>query len=420
MDLIANAAIQPAWLENLGKEQVVFEGRGGTGKTMILLGLAWKLQNEQAARVLVLTYNNALVSDLRRLLALMGRVDDWGRPMIEVHTIYSILSRFFSAVGLIQQDDSDYYNNYEKYKKEALDFYKQNALTQDDYNEAIEASPSFLSWDYVFIDEGQDWPQDEKELLHTIYSPSRFVVADGCDQLVRRDEKCDWSATVNCKTTRIGLSKGLRMKSNLARFANSLAQSLALDSWSIENNPDSVGGRTVIVEGNPESLSGELKKLVSEAKRSGNAAIDLLTCVPPQLVISGHALVADWYAEWGYSVWDGTSETTRRTLPKSVEDMRIVQYDSCRGLEGWSVINFDIDRLYDYKLSWWEKPSDGYPSYADEDALAKRYAARWLMIPTTRAIDTLVLHIRSRSSYIGGKLWSLYNAYGDIIEWIKV
>jgi len=420
MDKIANEAIQSDWLERIGKEQLIFEGHGGTGKTMILLGLAWRLQKDHGARVLVLTYNNALVTDLRRLLALMGRYDDSGRTLVEVQTVHSFLTRCFRQVGIMPDKDDNFYGNYQKYKRDALDLYQQQALAPDDFKKAMEANPTDLSWDYVFVDEGQDWPQDEKELLHLIFTPSRLVVADGRDQLVRQDDRCDWSLAAGYKTKRVILKKGLRMKANLARFANALARHLDLVDWAVEDNPESVGGKVIVAEGEPVSMKGLLERIVSEAKERGNHPVDLLTCVPPQLVIDGRSIASEWYGEWGYSVWDGTSERRRKTFPMSTDDLRIVQYDSCRGLEGWSVMNFDVDNLYDYKLSSWRAPSGGVPPYVDEESLAKKFAARWMMIPMTRAIDTLVLHIRSCDSFFGGIIRELHRGYRDMIEWIKI
>ena len=44
----------------------------------------------------------------------------------------------------------------------------------------------------------------------------------------------------------------------------------------------------------------------------------------------------------------------------------------------------------------------------------------WLMIPYSRAIDTLVLHIRSRTTYLGHALHAVCGRCGDFVEWVKV
>jgi hypothetical protein len=425
MDRIANAGIQDAWLEELGKRQLVFEGRGGTGKTIILLGLAWRIQERQHARVLVLTYNRALVADLRRLLTLMGLTDEIGRPTIEVQTVHSFVFRLLSSLGLLAREESDFLERYDSHKAEALAMLQTEAITQADIRAAASQYPDWLAWDYIFVDEAQDWPQDECDILHRLFPTSQFVIADGRDQFVRRDGSCDWSAgTPRISTRRFSLERGLRMKANLARFANLLAEDLLLSTWSIQQNSEAVGGRVVVVEGDYAVARETHDGIVAAARAAGNAPVDLLTCVPPGMVAhddSGrHAITAGLFSSWGHAVWDGVSEDLRRTYPTSAEQMRIVQYDSCRGLEGWAVINLGIDDFYDYKVTAWTRPLDSEGATADDVMLAHRSAARWLMIPCTRAIDTLVLQIRSRRTYLGGALHAVCGRCGDFVEWITV
>jgi hypothetical protein len=126
------------------------------------------------------------------------------------------------------------------------------------------------------------------------------------------------------------------------------------------------------------------------------------------------------FRSWGEEVWDGVSRDLRRTYPTSVEQLRIVQYDSCRGLEGWTVINLAVDDFYEYKRRSWKPPEDLPPGvYPDDPKLAAQFAARWMLIPLTRGIDTLVLQIGSASSAVGQALGDLVPKCGDFLEWIK-
>ena len=116
------------------KRQVVFEGRGGTGKTMILLGLAWRLQERKHARVLLLTYNRVLVADIRRLLTLMGLTDDvWSAPSIEVQTVHAFLFGLLKMLGLLERDEANFLERrYDEHKTEALALLRDRALTKAD------------------------------------------------------------------------------------------------------------------------------------------------------------------------------------------------------------------------------------------------------------------------------------------------
>jgi superfamily I DNA and RNA helicase len=42
-----------------------------------------------------------------------------------------------------------------------------------------------FAWDHVLVDEGQDWPEDERDILYQCFGPHRCIVADGVHQLIR-------------------------------------------------------------------------------------------------------------------------------------------------------------------------------------------------------------------------------------------
>jgi hypothetical protein len=97
-----------------------------------------------------------------------------------------------------------------------------------------------------------------------------------------------------------------------------------------------------------------------------------------------------------------------------LDEFRIVQYDSCRGLEGWTVVNLAFDALYDYKHTSYDPPEQP-EMFFDAQAEAHRYAARWLMIPMTRAIDTLVIQVSAAAHPVTEALHAASDACGDAI-----
>ena len=87
----------------------------------------------------------------------------------------------------------------------------------------------------------------------------------------------------------------------------------------------------------------------------------MLFCVPPswvvktkgeneegQIVTTRHSRIAQMLTNWGYLVWDGVDPDTRHSSAKNVEQLRVVQYESCRGLEGWIVVNLAFDEFHDF------------------------------------------------------------------------
>ncbi len=126
MARICEAAVRPEWLEDLGKRQLIFRGRGGTGKTMLLLQLAWRAFRDQGARTLLLTYNTALLADLRRLLMLVGDAQGLRDRGIGAQTIMSFFASAFRGLGLLTAD-KNYLEDYGALKNEALAL-----ITKDD------------------------------------------------------------------------------------------------------------------------------------------------------------------------------------------------------------------------------------------------------------------------------------------------
>jgi hypothetical protein len=98
--------------------------------------------------------------------------------------------------------------------------------------------------------------------------------------------------------------------------------------------------------------------------------------------------------------------------------LRIVQYDSCRGLEGWTVINYAFDDFYDYKKrQFLSAPPDLGGLFDTVEDLAAAYAAQWAMIPITRAMDTLVINVSKKPSPLKDALMQIFEDRSDFVEW---
>ena len=161
---------------------------------------------------------------------------------------------------------------------------------------------------------------------------------------------------------------------------------------------------------------GFLESIIVAAQKDGNNEVDLCFCVPPSMVRKKREAVdqsrtrytevkycslTETLESWNYQVWDGVDEHLRKSYPTRPEQIRLVQYDSCRGLEGWSVLNFALDELYDYKKDSYQAEQGGLDDmFTSEGEAAEKYARRWLAIPLTRAIDTLVINIRDPDHFL--------------------
>jgi len=108
-------------------------------------------------------------------------------------------------------------------------------------------------------------------------------------------------------------------------------------------------------------------------------------------------------------------------FPTDRDALRLVQYDSCRGLEGWTVINYAFDELWEYKYrQWLASPQELATLFDTREQCAAAFASVWAMIPLTRAMDTLVINVSARQEVVTEALKKTYDRYADFVEWIKL
>jgi len=422
MDRIVKSALPDTWLDDLTKKQILIRGRGGVGKTVILLQMAYRAFDQSQMRSLMLTYNKALVADMRRTMALLGVPRQVEKGGISIDTVHSFIGRLMHELGIIQTYD-DFLDNYEKHKDTLLDYISSGAVSQDDLDSVVQDNADDFLWDVVLVDEGQDWPSNEIDILRAVYQPERIVVADGVDQYVR-ESVADWASGLppeNLRPRR--LRRCLRMKANLAHFVADCAEELGLQNWDLEPNPDANGGRVIIVEGNLSGRTTLIEKVCSEAAELGNYPIDLLACVPPSLVrqdrFGTYSIPGRAIRESGIVVWDASSSDVREYYPTDRDALRIVQYDSCRGLEGWAVISYAIDDFFEYKYQQsLAAPPDLSDMFDTKEELAAAYASQWVMIPLTRAMDTLVINMSNDKSAIKDAFAKIHEQRSDFVEWV--
>lgn len=413
------------YAKKIGEQLLIFRGRGGTGKTVRLLRMAHQLYDEKQYRILILTYNKALVSDLTRLLTLLNIKHSTADRSIDIRSIYSFLYEWLEVLGVLNKENKDkFLDEYENLKEFALEFLKEGAISGEDVKKSVSAHSRSLAWDIIMIDESQDWPENERDILYSLYGPDKFILADGVDQLVRSTNLINWRETLSqdFQTQVVPLTKSLRLKGELCRFVAKFADTIEYPDWNLKPLPSSHGGRVIIYSGHPYNHE-LIQSVLQSAEEDGNKNIDSLVCVPPSLAGSAAAeepsMVAGHFLGNGYAVWDGVKKDVREAFAQNLDDIRIVQYDSCRGLEGWAVFNLCFDEFFDYKK---QRPEIDEKSREDlffnEEKARLDFAKRWLMIPLTRAIDTLVIHVSKPESYVGSILRELSDRYPEEIQWV--
>ncbi len=421
MDRIASRSeAVEAVLLHAGNKLVTLRGVGGTGKTVALLQVGWRVWRETGKRSILLTYNHALSADIRRQMALLHIPSSVEEGGIQVQTVMSFVYAWCHRLGIIGGEDVDY-DEYPRQLTEAVELFSSGAITSDDIAEVIESSPNQFDYDFILVDEGQDWPTEEIRLLKSIYSGLRLIVADGVDQLVR-GRLADWRVgTPSAERVGISRTRCLRLKRNVSLFVSTLVDRLGL-GWRFEPNEDAAGGRVIFLTKSYADCYDLHQRLVAECKEAGNAEIDMLFCVPPDSIRkSGQNTsceLTDALHDWGGSTWDGFDERKRRDFPRSITDFRVVQYASCRGLEGWTVVLESFDKFLAHRVE--EARNEGRhvsPEMAlmDVDSKAVESAWRWALIALTRPIDTLIIHLSDPHSEFSRELLTVGEMYSDFV-----
>jgi hypothetical protein len=427
-----------------GGKFVIIQGKAGTGKTVKLLNIACDLCLNYHKRCLILTYNFTLVADIRRTLTFAHIPDGVGRESVRIMTLFKFFIDLFEGfaidTGMGVLDDKEFFNNYESYCKKLAIHINENKKPEMDIEEIMIKNHQLVSWDYVMIDEAQDWNPSEVEILYSIFGPSRIVISQAPDQKVRSSNNPKWIRPkwrIDHDFVQTNEKKSFRQKANLVNFVNQFADKFNL-AWELEPNDDFAGGKIIITANYNIELH---KDLYTECLKEGNKAYEMLFLVPPSKIISDgekeitfkrneqddnsitktikqrHCSLIDEFAGQ-IDFWDGTNKELRREYPIKIDQHRLIQYESCRGLEGWTVVCLEIDELVKYLSNKYKEDTENLELELESPEEKKnRYIYMWALIPLTRAIDTLVITIKDRNSDISKKLYEIYKENTEFIEW---
>ena len=401
------------YADRIGSQLLLFRGRGGAGKTLRLLQIAKTLHDDFGHRILFLTYNKSLVADVRRLLSILGISDKVDDRTIAIRSSDSFFFGLLGAYGLrpSQQTGDRFPIDYPQKKQELLDLLRLSNPVEIMKERTAVDNPDCFAWDFILVDEGQDWPQEEHDILFALFGPEHLIVADGVDQFVRDQRRCDWTHGAPSRQI-ITLKKSLRLKKNLCRLATAFAEACGIE-WDMEPNDDILGGCVKLVFG---QYTREIHtKVMAAHYNAGNKAIDALICATG----ASGAASANFPEElrsWGAEVWNGMTSEGRNHFPTDVGQYRIVKYESCRGLEGWTVVCLDLDQFFDRQII--EGQTRDRELFVTAEEASTRFAAHWCLIPFTRAIDTLVIQLHEQSA-LAKLLLPIARDYEDFVEIIR-
>jgi hypothetical protein len=300
----------------------------------------------------------------------------------------------------------------------------------------------------LFIDEAQDCHPLEKEILISIYNSDNIVVANGGrEQLIRHVELCNWEKSqareINVKKhyTR---NKSFRVKKTVVNFCNFVAKKYQID---LNLEPlDSVDEGELLFDFRQNHSETEIKDLFNHLSLKGEvngcSAYESLLVIlesnsqragqkgqpEPMLdkaIINEYGNIEDaphlrrgaWQhmaklEKDNFMFWDGTVEDKSNLNVPSPNESRVIYYESCRGLEAWSVVCFSFDKFFSQKQD--EPDAEKFLIDNEEktkltqdlfkvsnDDRKKMYAATWALMAMTRTIDSLYIQVNDRNSEFG-------------------
>lgn len=417
------------YAQAIGDKLVIISGRAGTGKTIKLLTIACDLAVNDGGRCLILTYNHALVSDIKRTIALAEIPDDVDDYSVSISTLhkffYEVLCGF--EIGTIKKTNgkvfiNDYIERYKALLTELYTYVESELIGEVELQTLMTSRHQQVAWDYILIDEAQDWGDIEKKLIYFIFGKERVIIADGVDQLIRSQKKCNWTQGLRKdidfrKTTE---KKGLRQKFDLVNFVKQIAESLNV-FWDLEAKEDLYGGKIIIKIGDyTKELHDREFKI---CQNNGNSAYEMMFLVPPNLVSrdsNGRCFSRTQdFTNKGIKIWDGTNSDLRSEYSVDLTSHKLLQYESCRGLEGWTVVCLELDEFMRYKFETFEEEDTGELALETFEEKREKFVNLWALIPLTRAIDTLIITIKNKESKIAKVLNEIYLKNPDNIEWIE-
>ena len=212
----------------------------------------------------------------------------------------------------------------------------------------------------------------------------------------------------------------MRQKENLISFINAYSQKADILGGKVLTKNNMLGGKIIITDDDHlcEIHAQEIKRL----QNTGNIAYDMLYLVPHSLVkkttCGSQFELRSQFEQNGIYYWDGTSANNRDGYSVNADEVRLLQYDSARGLEGWTVMCLDFDVFLDEKDSEYVDGNVDSLMLESPQERRKKYLYNWAMIPLTRTIDTLVITLRDPEAKVGKILRELSNEFPDFVSWI--
>ena len=319
-------------------------------------------------------------------------------------------------------------------------------ITYEEYENVVNRSTGLAKWsNTIMIDEAQDCLRMEKAILIALRGAENLIVASGGrDQLIRNREETNWSVINGKQIPYFHPREGrttYRQKRNVVEFINAFVRNYGLAS-EMNSMAESNGLGRVIID--CRNIGNEIPNdIVTQLSHAGEAYgcspyESILMMLPEREYVSGittSTLTVDENDNFetsvtnlqrkllvdpcGLNVWAGYTDEKSKISTPGHNQTRFIFYESCRGMEAWSVLCMDIDSFFNFKRN--SKDAEKYAAsnsnlLSTPQQLQNKYGLLWCYMAFTRAIDTLYLKIKDIHCDFSKELLKIAEDCGDVVE----
>ena len=374
-----------SYFKNVGKLLTILKGKPGTGKTIHLANLAYHAK-ELEYTPLILTFNRALSQDIDRLMEYSG----FG-GLIQINTLHQFFLKILKNIGLIDEVTSEIFEN-NNYVDLLADFME---LIRDSKSELEIRKELGIDFDLIFVDEAQDCDEIERDLIFKIFGITNCVISIGNRQIVRKKRsEIRWAlGTTKNERQVVNLKISHRNKKDLTDWYNTFSNyHYKQRPWELKENRNLHGGKLILLKTNDynKALHIQLDKNLIENE---NSKYDLMFLTPNRnLNIDYSTEICEKLDSWNFNYFNNNLEENK-TNKFPIDAHRILNYQSCRGLEAWTIVLWNLDTIIQNIKANYVKD---FPESTESEIIEQ--VNNWLLMIFTRAIDTLVITFKNYES----------------------
>lgn len=354
-------------------------------------------------------------------------------------------NKVLETTYLMLTDPKSFYEKYDIRNRHdfLIQINKTDKAPDEEYNledlaKHIKSTTSSAKWsNSILVDEAQDCNFYEKLiLLHLKGAENLIVASGGKDQLIRSSAERNWTTMLGnpipFDEVKLG-NRCFRQKGNLVEFINQFTNFYELTN-PMQPIAQSKGLGRVILDTRilEDSLQNDtIKNLKKQGEIYGCSMYENLMFLLPS--IGGYTSKKGIYTmkidsndnvssnkisvnitleveDDDLNIWSGVNTNKSNLTLPGQNQTRFIYYESCRGLEAWSVLCIDIDMFYYQKKECGEAEKYALEKadlFYDTNTLKSRYSLLWCLMAFTRPIDTLYLKLRDPSSEFSRNLLTI-------------